>query len=70
VRIAVALNQRGIKTPYPFMGVLMFRNLHRYRKITVNETGKVGLLFYSFVIPINAAWILAIAALTLRNFGF
>jgi len=70
VRITIDMNRRGIKTPFPFMGVLMFRNLHRYQKITVEETGKVGPLFYSFVVPINAAWILALAGLILRNYGY
>ena len=62
VRIMAVLGRLGIKTPFPFIGLLVFRNLIRYKEITRKETGKVGPLFYSYVIPINAAWILALAA--------
>lgn len=62
VRIAAVLDRLGIKTPFPFIVLFIFRNLNRYREITLRETGKVGPLFYSYVIPINAAWILALAA--------
>jgi hypothetical protein len=65
IRIVNDLNDRGIKTPYPFMGIYHFRNLSRYRDITVRETGKPGALYYAYLIPINAAWILALAALVL-----
>jgi hypothetical protein len=36
---------------------------HRYKKITLNETGKVGPLFYHWVIAINTALVLAIATI-------
>jgi hypothetical protein len=67
VMIAVALDRRGIKTPLPFIGALIFRNLSRYRQVTLAETGKVGRLFYSYVVPINVALILALAALLIRT---
>jgi len=66
VRITAILDQAGLKTPFPFIGLFLFRNLIRYREITLRETGKVGPLFYSYVIPINAAWILALAAWAAR----
>jgi len=62
VLITAALDRRGIRTPFPFIGALLLRNLIRYREITLKETGKVGRLFYSYVVPINAALILALAA--------
>ncbi len=67
VMITAALDRHGIRTPFPFIGVLIFRNLIRYRQMTVSETGKVGGLFYSCVIPINTALILAVAALAVRS---
>ena len=65
VLIAVELDRRGVRTPFPLVGLLVFRNLRRYREATLSETGRVGPLFYSYVVPINAALVsmLAYAAL-------
>jgi len=62
VLLTNALDRRGLKTSFLFMRLLIFTNLTRYKKITVSENGKVGPLFYGYVVSINAAWILAIAA--------
>jgi hypothetical protein len=40
---------------------------HRYKKITLEETGKVGSLYYHWVIAINAALVFAMAAITSKN---
>jgi hypothetical protein len=63
VLMTAFLDRRGMKTPFPFMGALLFRNLGRYREVTRTESGKVGPLFYGYVVPINAALVLALAAL-------
>ncbi len=60
--ITAALDKRGMKTPFPLMRAYFFRNLSRYREITRSETGKVGCLFYSYIVPINVAVILLLAA--------
>jgi len=67
VLLTAALDRRGIKTPFPFIGALIFRNLIRYREITLKETGEVGRLFYFYVVPINAALVLALAAWLTRS---
>ncbi len=36
---------------------------HRYKKITLEETGKVGSLFYHWLISINVALVFAVAAI-------
>lgn len=36
---------------------------HRYKKITLEETGKAGTLFYHYVIAANIALVFAIAAI-------
>ena len=64
--ITQALGRRGIKTPFPFVGVMIFRNLGRYREATLRETGRVGPLFYSYVVAINLVWILILAAWATR----
>ena len=63
------LDRRGLETSFPFIGMFLFRNLGRYSEITRAETGKIGPLFYSFVIPINAAWVLALLALAVGFSG-
>ena len=40
---------------------------HRYKKITLEETGKVGFLYYHWVIAINAALVFAVAAIISKN---
>ena len=59
------LDQHGLTTPFPFIGLFLFRNVGRYRELTRTESGKVGPLFYSYIIPVNAAWILASIALAI-----
>jgi hypothetical protein len=63
VLISVDLDRRGLRTPLPLLRALVFRNLDRYRTATRAETGKTGILFYAFVIPINLALLFALAAL-------
>jgi hypothetical protein len=58
-----------ITTPFPFIRLFLFRNLGRYREITRSETGKVGPLFYSYVILINAALELVMIAVAIRISG-
>jgi len=38
-----------------FIRLFIFRYVNNYKRITKNETGKVGYLFYSWLISINAA---------------
>ncbi len=63
VFLADALGQQGIRTPFPFWGVLVFRNLHRYSALTRSATGRIGPLFYSYVVAINVALTLVVIAL-------
>lgn len=66
ILLARAMEQYGTRTPFLFVGVLVFRNLHRYQEVTRRETGKTGPLFYSYVVPINLAWLFALAAWVVR----
>ena len=66
ILIAVRLDQRGIRTPFPMLRLLFFRNLSQYRSITLRETGQVGSLFYLYIVAINSAWVLGLAALVIR----
>jgi uncharacterized oligopeptide transporter (OPT) family protein len=66
--IASFLSKRGIKINYIFFKVLMIKYIHQYRKITMQENGRPGPWFYSFVISMNLALIFAIAGIVLHIF--
>ena len=68
VLIAQVLEPQGVRTPWPFLGVRAPRNLHRYGEITRSATGRTGPLFFSYVIPINAALVFVVAAAAVWTF--
>jgi hypothetical protein len=41
---------------------------HRYKKITLEETGKIGTLYYHWIIAINTALVFALAAIIVKKF--
>lgn len=50
------LNKRNEKMPsFIFIRLFIFRYVDRYKTITKNETGKVGYLYYLWIISINLA---------------
>jgi len=66
IMIAAALHKRKMKVNWLFLRVLIFKYLRQYREITLKETGKVGPLYYSFIVPMNLALLLAIIGIVLR----
>ncbi len=66
VMIASFLDKRGVKTPFILFKFYLFRNQRLYKEFTLKESGKIGPLFYQFVVPINAALILGLAALAVK----
>jgi hypothetical protein len=66
IMIASFLSRRGIKINYLFFRVLIFKYIRQYRKITMEETGKPGPLFYSFITAWNLALIFAIVGAILK----
>jgi len=59
------LNKRGVKINVLFIRLLTLKYIHQYKQITLEETGKVGPLFYPCVISINIAFILSVVAFIL-----
>jgi len=47
--------------------VLMLKYIHEYRRITTQEKGRPGLWFYSYIISMNVALVLAIVGIVLRR---
>jgi len=60
------LSRRGIKINYLFINVLILKYVHQYRKITLQETGKPGPWFYSYIVSMNLALVFAITGLVLK----
>jgi hypothetical protein len=63
IMIINELLKRKQKISFVFIKLMLPVYAHRYKKITLEETGKVGSLFYHWVIAINTALVLAIAAI-------
>ena len=57
------LLKRKQKVSFVFIRLMLPVYAHRYKKITLEETGKVGSLFYHWVIAINTALVLGVAAI-------
>jgi hypothetical protein len=58
--IAADLQKRGVPVSFLWLRVMILRYLHQYAKITQEETGRVGPLFYHYVVPLNVALALVI----------
>jgi len=66
IMIASFLSRHGIKINYLFFRVLIFKYVRQYRKITMEETGKSGPLFYMFMATWNLALLFAIVGVILK----
>ena len=66
IMITSFLSKRGIKINYLFIRLFIFRYVRQYRKITIEETGKPGPLFYWFITSWNVALVFAIIGIVLE----
>jgi hypothetical protein len=57
------LQKRHQKINFVFIKIMLPVYAHRYKKITFEETGKVGSLFYHWVFAINIALVFGFAAI-------
>jgi len=60
ILIAADLHRRGIAVSFVWLRLMILKYLHEYARITREETGKVGPLFYHYVVPLNLALIIVI----------
>ena len=60
------LSKRGVRINYLFIRLFIFRYVRQYRKITMEETGKPGPLFYWFITSWNVALVFAIVGIALE----
>jgi hypothetical protein len=67
VMIAVDLQRRGVRINwFLFRVLLVTRYLGQYRDLTQRESGRPGLLFYSYIAAMNLALFTAVAGIVLR----
>jgi len=66
VLIIAFLSKRGTRINYLLIRIYIYKYINQYRKITIEETGKVGSLFYSFIISFILALIFAIIGILLK----
>jgi hypothetical protein len=64
--IASFLSKRGVKINYLFIRLFIFRYVRQYRRITMEETGKPGPLFFWFITSWNLALVFAIVGIVLE----
>ena len=57
------LRKRNIKVSFLFLRFFAPKYAQQYKEITLQETGKVGLLFYHWIISINLALVVFILSL-------
>ena len=55
VLIAVHVSRRGSRVSFLWLRLMILKYLHEYARITREETGQVGPLFYHYVVPLNIA---------------
>ena len=67
IMITSFLSNRGIKINYILLRLYIIKYVHQYRKITMEENGKPGNLFYAFIVSMNLALVLAIIGIILKN---
>lgn len=60
------LQKRKVKINFFFLKLYLPKYAHQYKQITLQETGKVGSLFYGWLVSINAAWVFVLLGLVLR----
>ena len=70
IMITSFLSKRGIKINYIFLRLYIIKYIHQYRKITIEENGKPGKLFYAFIVSMNLTLFLTAIGIILRyNMG-
>ena len=63
IMIFTELQKRGEKVYFIFLNFMLPFYAHRYKKLTLEETGRTGILFYHWIIAINTALVLGAAAI-------
>lgn len=60
------LSQRGVKINFLLLRIMIIKYVHQYHELTRNESGRPGPWFYSYILSMNLALILAVIGLILK----
>ena len=60
------LSKRGVKINFVLLRLYLIKYISQYKQITLQETGKIGPLYYPCIVSVILALVLAIAGLVLR----
>lgn len=66
IMIVNEVSKRGIKINFFLLRLYIIKYIHQYKKITKQETGKIGPLYYPCIISVNLALVCAIAGFILK----
>jgi hypothetical protein len=66
ILISADLHRRGMAVSVVWLRLMILKYLHEYSRITREETGHVGPLFYHYVVPLNVALVI-VAVLAIRH---
>jgi len=58
--IVYQLSKRGVKINFFLLKLLIIKYIHQYKQITLEESGKVGPLYYPCIVSINMALVLVL----------
>jgi hypothetical protein len=62
IAIAGYLQDRGYRINWFLIKLLIPKYVHQYRQLTIKETGRVGPLFWGFVVCMNIALVMGVVA--------
>ncbi|MBN1465647.1 hypothetical protein JXA02_07810 [candidate division KSB1 bacterium] len=60
------LQKRGVKINFFLLRLYLIKYAQQYKKITKEETGRIGSLYYLHIISVNTALVCAVIGLLLR----
>lgn len=61
------ISKHGVKINGFLLKLLLPKYADQYRKITLEENGKTGFWYYSFVVSMNLALVLAVIGIFLKD---
>ena len=60
ILIARDVQRRGVQVSFLWLRLMILKYLHDYARLTKEETGRVGPLFYHYVVPLNVALVIVV----------
>ncbi len=66
IMIVNEVSKRGVKINFFLLRLYIIKYIHQYKKITKEETGKIGPLYYPCTVSVTLALVCAIVGLVLK----